>query len=173
MSDEAASFLSRWSKRKRAARAGQPLSEPDDIESIIPPASQQPEESEPPQPLPELDSLRGIESDYQAFMQARVDEDTKRAALKQLFSDPHFNRMDGLDTYIDDYSKPDPVPPAMLAALNHARDLLNSPHPHDTQPEPATEEQSITGDIKAVAAPQVMSPEEAKKNLDSQTPDSD
>jgi hypothetical protein len=31
--------------------------------------------------------------------------------------------MDGLDTYIDDYSKEDPIPPAMLRALNQARTL--------------------------------------------------
>ena len=30
--------------------------------------------------------------------------------MKKLFSDPHFNVMDGLDTYIDDYGKPDPLP---------------------------------------------------------------
>ena len=30
--------------------------------------------------------------------------------LSNLFSDPQFNVMDGLDTYIDDYSKPDLIP---------------------------------------------------------------
>jgi hypothetical protein len=32
--------------------------------------------------------------------------------------------MDGLDTYIDDYSKPDPIPEAMLRQLNQAKDLF-------------------------------------------------
>jgi hypothetical protein len=32
--------------------------------------------------------------------------------------------MDGLDTYIDDYSKPDPIPDAMLRTLAHAKRLL-------------------------------------------------
>jgi hypothetical protein len=41
-----------------------------------------------------------------------------------MFGDPHFNVMDGLDTYIDDYSKPDPIPAAMLRQLNQAKDLL-------------------------------------------------
>ena len=35
--------------------------------------------------------------------------------MKKLFSDPHFNVMDGLDTYIDDYGKPDPIPPVDAA----------------------------------------------------------
>ena len=41
----------------------------------------------------------------------------KNAALKKLFTDPHFNVMDGLDTYIDDYGKPDPLPAGMLRKM--------------------------------------------------------
>jgi hypothetical protein len=48
----------------------------------------------------------------------------RRAALKKLFSDPHFNIMDGLDTYIDDYSQPNPLPAAMLAGLRQAQNIL-------------------------------------------------
>jgi hypothetical protein len=47
----------------------------------------------------------------------------KNAAMKKLFSDPHFNVMDGLDVYIDDYSKPDPIPPEMLRNLASAKFL--------------------------------------------------
>jgi hypothetical protein len=57
-------------------------------------------------------------------MQAKVEEGVKRAALKKLFSDPRFNVMDGLDTYIDDYSKDDPIPQAMMASLEHAKTTL-------------------------------------------------
>jgi hypothetical protein len=53
-----------------------------------------------------------------------VNEDVRRAALKKLFSDPHFNVMDGLDTYIDDYSKTEPIPAAMLASLRQAQNIL-------------------------------------------------
>jgi len=45
----------------------------------------------------------------------------KSAAMKKLFSDPHFNVMDGLDTYIDDYNKPDPIPLAMLRQMNQSK----------------------------------------------------
>jgi hypothetical protein len=71
-------------------------------------------------PLPSLESL-GMDSDYSPFMRGDVDPATRVSALKKLFSDPHFNRMDGLDVYIDDYGKPDPIPPALLAQLNQSR----------------------------------------------------
>jgi hypothetical protein len=41
-----------------------------------------------------------------------------------MFTDPHFNVMDGLDIYIDDYSKPDPLPPGMLERMVQS-DMLN------------------------------------------------
>lgn len=73
--------------------------------------------------LPSIDSLTK-DSDFSMFMGSDVDPGTRVSALKKLFSDPHFNRMDGLDVYIDDYSKPDPIPLAMLKRLAHGR-LLN------------------------------------------------
>jgi hypothetical protein len=54
-----------------------------------------------------------------------VDESVKRSAMKKLFTDPHFNIMDGLDIYIDDYNKFEPISPALLASLNHAKALLD------------------------------------------------
>lgn len=63
------------------------------------------------------------ESDYGRFVTAGVDETVKRAALRKLFTDPHFNVMDGLDTYIDDYGKPDPLPASMLRRLNQSKFL--------------------------------------------------
>jgi hypothetical protein len=77
--------------------------------------------------LPTLDDVAALtpESDYSPFVARGVDQTVQRSALKKLFSDPHFNLMDGLDTYIDDYNKFEPIPPEMLALLNHAQDLLN------------------------------------------------
>lgn len=63
------------------------------------------------------------DSDYGRFVAVGVDENVKRAALKKLFTDPHFNVMDGLDTYIDDYGKPDPVPVSVLRRLNQSKFL--------------------------------------------------
>ena len=104
-------FLSRWSRRKQEAReAPPPAKEEADAQSL------QPE-------LPPVEKL-SIDSDYRAFFHPKVDEDVRRSALKKLFSDPHFNVMDGLDVYIDDYSKSEPIPPEMLAGLRQAQNIL-------------------------------------------------
>jgi ferredoxin len=76
--------------------------------------------------LPPVESLT-MDSDFSAFMQPKVDEALKRRALKRLFSDPHFNVMDGLDVYIDDYSKPDPIPPEMVREMVQGRYIFNPP----------------------------------------------
>ena len=38
----------------------------------------------------------------------------KRAALKKLFHTPHFNTMDGLDVYIEDFNLYEPLPASSL-----------------------------------------------------------
>jgi Protein of unknown function (DUF3306) len=82
--------------------------------------------------LPAIESLT-IDSDYAPFFKPQVDESIKRAALKQLFRDPRFNIMDGLDTYIDDYTQPDPIPSAMLEDLMQRR-VFFAPSPAETDP---------------------------------------
>jgi len=114
-------FLSRWSRLKREVKEQSP-----DQESQ--PGSQPlvSRVADPDTPLPQLppvDQLT-LESDYRDFFHPKVDEKVRLAALKKLFSDPHFNVMDGLDTYIDDYSKPDPLPAAMLATLRQAQKII-------------------------------------------------
>jgi hypothetical protein len=52
-----------------------------------------------------------------------VAPEVRNAAMKKLFADPHFNVMDGLDIYIGDYNKPDPIPPEMLRQLASAKFL--------------------------------------------------
>ena len=63
------------------------------------------------------------ESDFSAFTARHVAPDVRNAAMKKLFADPHYNIMDRLDIYIDDYSKPDPIPAAMLRQLASAKFL--------------------------------------------------
>jgi hypothetical protein len=55
--------------------------------------------------------------------------------MKKLFADPHFNVMDRLDIYIDDYSQPDPLPLAMLRQMTSAKTL----NLFDDEPENKTE----------------------------------
>jgi hypothetical protein len=56
-------------------------------------------------------------------MKPDVDPGVRREAMKVLMRDPRFNVMDGLDVYIDDYSKPDPLPPEWLAQMNQMKHL--------------------------------------------------
>jgi hypothetical protein len=116
-------FLSRWSRRKVAARRGEALPEPAAPAGVVPGEPPAAAAAEPAPELPSIDTLKGLESDYKAFMHPEIDPATRTAALKRLFGDPHFNTMDGLDVYIDDYSIPDPIPNAMLKTLSAARTL--------------------------------------------------
>lgn len=120
-------FLRRWSRRKLDAATQAPAE--------APAAGELP-------PLPSLDSLT-FESDFKAFMHAKVEESVKRAALKKLFSDPRFNVMDGLDVYIDDYSKDDPIPQAMLETLEHAKSTLFGRE----EEKPQAQEEAKTQDV--------------------------
>lgn len=71
----------------------------------------------PPAPtLVDVETLTR-DSDYSRFVARSVTPDVRNAALKKLFTDPHFNVMDGLDTYIGDYNTPDPLPPGMLRQM--------------------------------------------------------
>jgi Protein of unknown function (DUF3306) len=77
-------------------------------------------------PAPTLDDVARLPadaSDFSRFVAHDVQPEVKHAALKKLFSDPHFNLMDGLDVYIDDYGKPDPLPAAMLQQMAGSRFL--------------------------------------------------
>ena len=106
--------------------------------------------------LPPVESLT-IDSDFTAYLQPKVDEALKRRALRQLFRDPHFNVMDGLDVYIDDYTKPDPIPPEIVREMVQGRYIFNPPptrinaqgHVEDVPPE---ELAALERDAKAAAA---------------------
>ena len=63
------------------------------------------------------------DSDFSAYVKPGIDPEVQKAAMQKLFSDPRYNIMDGLDIYIDDYSKPDPIPLEMLKKLNQSKML--------------------------------------------------
>jgi hypothetical protein len=99
-----------------------------------------------------VESLKGLESEYREFLRPDVDSATRSAALRKLFGDPHFNQMDGLDVYIDDYTKADPIPAAMLRALNQARSLGLFEEAKEGETEPPTAEATPAATPPATAA---------------------
>jgi len=115
-------FLSRWSKRK-AGKEDDLVEQPK--EAVQAPAPIPTDaETKPPASLEDVEKIDRFAPDFSAFMKPDVDPAVQQAALKKMFTDPHFNIMDGLDIYIDDYSKPDPLPPGMLERMVQS-DMLN------------------------------------------------
>lgn len=125
-------FLGRWSRRKLDVKEGKPLEEPVVDPVATPVAVQRPAVVPAPAPtveagaepvvqpsLPTLDDVRSLthHGDFKPYMAQGVAPEVKNAAMKKLFADPHFNVMDRLDTYIDDYSQPDPIPASMLRQM--------------------------------------------------------
>jgi Protein of unknown function (DUF3306) len=142
-------FLSRWSKRKTALREGVALEKPAPpipvnvepfggaqnglVEAPVSPADPSTssgrtgqEEAAPAKPpAPTLEDVAKLVAgdDVKRFVAPDVDPTVKNAALKKLFTEPQFNVMDGLDTYIDDYGKPDPIPESMLRQMVQSKML--------------------------------------------------
>jgi hypothetical protein len=155
MADEnrqpATGFFSRWSRRKEEARAAEVIVAPD-------PTPEPPElapVAEPEKPALTLDDVAQLrhESDFSPFVARGVDEDVKRAAMKKLFSDPHFNVMDGLDIYIGDYSQPDPIPPAMLRMMNQSQFLGLFDHEKQEEEKGDDKERAPTTQVETPAVP--------------------
>jgi hypothetical protein len=128
-------FLARWSRRKLSARDESAPAEPAALapESVVAPVEPVVAPAEPvappaqtvAAPPPTLEDVAALtrDADFSRFVAPGVDDGVKRAALRKLFSDPHFNVMDGLDTYIDDYNKADPLPVSMLRKMAQAAAL--------------------------------------------------
>jgi Protein of unknown function (DUF3306) len=133
--------LTRWSRRKLdAARTEDAASAPaqavpsvarNEVSSPAAPLTNVPATAASQAASPELPPVDSLtpESDFTGFFQpqAKVEEALKRAALKQLLRDPRFNVMDGLDIYVGDYTKSDPIPDDVLKRLVQARAIFNPP----------------------------------------------
>jgi hypothetical protein len=105
-------FLGRWARVKREVKAG-----------AVPPGTVT---EAAVVELPTLETLatQGLDGNFKAFMQAGVEEGMRRAAIQQLFKQPIFNVMDGLDVYIEDFNIYEPLTAAELPGLAHARSML-------------------------------------------------
>jgi hypothetical protein len=147
VSDE--NFLSRWSRKKKeststTATAGPTADVAPSQEGAQSPALAAEAPVEAPPPLPPIESLTS-ESDFAPFMKAEVDPGLKRQAFKKLIEDPRYNIMDGLDVYIDDYSKADPLPEGWLEKMNAVRYLgIFKPAAEEPEATPAAETEQAT-----------------------------
>lgn len=132
-------FFDRWSRRKQQARAEEaPAVAPTEVQpdavppvqpvlqdaplAVAPPAQPGEPDAPPPPTLADTTDLT-IDSDFKPFMAKGVAPEVKNAAFKKLFADPHFNVMDRMDIYIDDYSIPSPLPESVLRQMASAKFL--------------------------------------------------
>lgn len=116
-------FLRRWSRLKHERAAEAPAEKP--VAEANPAGNEE---------LPPIEKLTP-DSDFTGFMQPKVEDALRRAALKTLFRDPHFNIPDPFEPYSRDFTIEDPIPPEMLATLHQAKTLL-----FDKQHEPKKEQ---------------------------------
>ncbi len=132
-------LFDRWSRRKQEARTGEAREEPKlgAIQSVpveppqtlsMPAVPEGPGPGHVPADTPAPLTLADVQalttdSDFRPFIAKDVAPEVKNAAFKKLFADPHFNVMDGLDTYVDDYTKPKPLPESVLRQMASAKFL--------------------------------------------------
>lgn len=199
-------FLSRWSRRKALVREGREVrpeppavpapsvpSTPGPAAGVVArpataaavpaagtaqPAVADPAPARPPPPTLEDAARLEPGAEVKRFVAPDVDPQVRNAALKKLFADPHYNVMDGLDVYIDDYGKPDPIPASMLRQMvqSHALGLFDDEKDKDPaaagkaqrQPDAAGERADPDGAAAAVAAP---SPDDPSPETSPNDPD--
>jgi hypothetical protein len=172
-------FLGRWARRKNDALQGKPLDEP---AAAVPSApvpvaaapgavnavvagQETPAEDAAPEPVRELSlddaKLLTKDSDFKPFMASNVGPEVRNAAMKKLFADPHFNVMDGLDIYIDDYSISEPIPEAMLRQMTSAKFLkIFDDDEEDDKEKTAAENADDPGSAEAVSRESANGPDE-------------
>ena len=137
MSEDKEAFLDRWSRLKQQGPEEKPA---------VPETTEKKEETAPAlQPIEDLQP----DSDFTPFMNPQVDAGTRRAALKKLFTNAHFNAIDPFEPYSIDLTGEDPIPEEMLKTLNHAKRLLfdekqqtaeaQAPGEAQASPQPQTE----------------------------------
>jgi hypothetical protein len=162
-------FLSRWSQRKVQVRQGALPPEPAPVPAatvpvppVVPPAEPVAAPAPPPPTLADVAAHDDRSPDFSRFVAPGVDSSVRNAALHKLFSDPHFNVMDGLDTYIEDYGLADPIPPAMLRQMvqSHALGLFD----HEKTETPAD-----AAATQPVATAPVATPDDADAPPDAAT----
>jgi hypothetical protein len=185
-------YLGRWSRRKQQVRAGKPsleleqepksATQPAPVAqdakplpaSLVEPEAQAEAEAEaekaPALTLADVQAL-GVDADFKPFVAREVAPEVRNAAFRKLFSDPHFNVMDGLDTYVDDYSKPTPLPDAVLRQMASAKFLKlfdEEPETAPADPPRAVWEEDVaqSRDSRDIPSPPVADAQPASQETD-------
>lgn len=163
-------FLTRWSRRKVQALRGDPAVPPlpaaestaappvdETAAGEVPATVARPDADDTAPPPPTLEQAQQLtpDADFSRYVMRDVDPQVRNTALKSLFSDPRFNVMDGLDTYIDDYGKPDPLPPGML------RQMVQSAMLGLFKDDPAPAAPPAAGDTIEMPLPQATAADDA------------
>lgn len=152
MTEDKEAFLERWSRRKleQAEEPPAPL-----------PSLDGAQKDEPVVALPPIEELNP-DSDFVPFMNPKVDGETRRAALKKLFTDAHFNVPDPFEAYSEDYTVSETIPMEMLKTLNHAQKLLfDDP---EKKVEAAAAAAVAPSDGSRTDTPQAETPQEGSKD---------
>lgn len=104
--------------------------------------------------LPGLEDVKLLtpDSDFSPFVARGVAPAVKNAAMKKLFADPHFNVMDGLDIYIDDYTQREILPESMMRKMVSSKFLRMFEHEDEAQASGAGQQPASTeGDAETLA----------------------
>lgn len=158
--DRDSNFFSRWSRRKEQVRSGEAVPPEAPAVPVTPAATEvaaAPLPAEAPAPAPPVLTLEDVarltpESDYSAFVARHVPADVRNAAVKKLFTDPHYNVMDGLDIYIDDYSLPSPLAATEMARMVGAQFLKLVDDPEEAKPTAAPQADPTDADDDTLLA---------------------
>jgi len=178
-------FFGRWSRRKQEARE-EALPPPPAVQEVEEaalaridtaaplPAAAGPEagpsaEAQAEIPPPTLADAQALtpESDFRPFVARNVAPEVKNTAFRKLFADPQFNVMDGMDTYVDDYSQSTPIPDGVLRQMASAKFLKLFEHEEEAevqQQEPGAPAETP----QAAAPPDVAQSEPPEEFLPSQ-----
>jgi hypothetical protein len=134
-------FLARWSQRKWETET----LAPPHAELLDSPSAAEVEAAEITEPeltdadMPPVESL-GEGSDYRGFLSPKVSEALRKAALRKLFSQSRFNKVDGLDDYAEDFTRFEPlgdlVTHEMRRMLERARKALQEGDDQDANAPP-------------------------------------
>ncbi len=168
--------LSRWSRLKRAAAekdsATAVLAEPVEalvasdksLREVAPNGKSDVAANADYSELPPISAI-SLTEDFTPFMQAKVPQALKQQALKALFKEPHFNVMDGLDIYIDDYTIFEPISPEVMATLSSWKTIMNPPKQVVTHGGYAVDVESEEGKAVLAARAQLAKAENALPDI--------